>query len=153
MEVKSPIIESHILRKSFSSLEFLLLKRSENEKYPGVWQMVTGSISEGETGYQSALREIKEETGLVPRKFWAVPNVNLFYWPEEDQMCVVPVFAGLVNEDEEVVISGEHSEYKWVKKDEAIRLLAWPAQRKSVEIINDYFTADQNFLKFVEIQV
>jgi len=30
----------------------------------GFWQSVTGSIEDGETPYQAAIREVKEETGL-----------------------------------------------------------------------------------------
>ena len=35
---------------------------------PGLWQMVTGKMKDGETAYQTALREIKEETTLKPDK-------------------------------------------------------------------------------------
>lgn len=152
MNVSSTLIEAHIFRKIGIDLEFLLLKRASNEKYPGIWQMVTGSI-ESESAYQSALREIKEETGLTPIKFWVVPNINSFYSPEKDVIIMIPVFAVLVDENPKVIISEEHSEYKWVKKEEAIKLLAWPGQRKSVEIIYEYFTNQQSFLKFVEIHL
>jgi len=59
----------------------------------------------------------------------------------------------LVDSNQNVIISEEHSEYKWVKKEEAIKLLAWPGQRKSVEIIYEYFTNQQSFLKFAEIHL
>jgi len=152
MNVTSTLIEAHIFRKIGNDLEFLLLKRASNEKYADVWQMVTGSI-ESESANQTALREINEETGLTPIKFWVVPNINSFYSPEQDVIIMIPVFAVLVDENQKVIISEEHSEYKWVKKEEAIKLLAWPGQRKSVEIIYEYFTNQQSFLKFVEIHL
>jgi dihydroneopterin triphosphate diphosphatase len=152
MNVTSSLVEAHVFRETGNEIEFLLLKRAVNEKYPGVWQMVTGSI-ENETAYQTALREIKEESGLNPTKLWVVPNINSFYSPEKDVIIMVPVFAVLVDKGQNVIISEEHSEYKWVKKDEAIKLLAWPGQRKSVEIIYEYFTNQQSFLKFVEIHL
>lgn len=151
MNVTSNLIEAHIFRLVGKELEFLLLKRSENEIYPGLWQMVTGSIDDNEKAYQTAIREIKEETGLTPVKFWVVPNVNSFYSPKQNEICMVPVFAALVADDSNVNISGEHSEYKWVSKEEALELLAWPGQKISVEIIYEYFTNQQSFLKFVEI--
>ena len=46
-------------------LQILLLERAD---HPGYWQSVTGSQNEGETILQTALREIKEETGLNPVK-------------------------------------------------------------------------------------
>ena len=152
MNVESSLIEVHIFRKIGNDLEFLLLKRASNEKYPDLWQMVTGSI-ENEDAHQTALREINEETGLTPIQFWVVPNINSFYSPERDVIVMIPVFAVLVNGKQKVIISDEHSEFKWVKKEEAIKLLAWPGQRNSVEIIYEYFTNQQSFLKFVEIHL
>lgn len=152
MNVASSLIEVHIFRKIGNDLEFLLLKRAPNEKYPDLWQMVTGSI-ENEDAHQTALREINEETGLTPIKFWVVPNINSFYSPERDVIIMIPVFAVLVDGKQKVIISEEHSEFKWVKKEEAIKLLAWPGQRQSVEIICEYFTNQQSFLKFVEIHL
>ncbi len=152
MNVSSTLIEAHIFRKIGNDLEFLLLKRASNEKYPDLWQMVTGSI-ENECAYRTALREIKEETGLTPIKFWVVPNINSFYSPENDIVIMIPVFAAMVNENAIVTISEEHTEFKWVKKEKALELLAWPGQRKSVEIIYEYFTNRLSFLKFVEIEL
>jgi dATP pyrophosphohydrolase len=153
MNVTSSLIEAHIFRLVGKELEFLLLKRSEKEIYPGLWQMVTGSIDDNEKAYQTAIREIKEETGLTPVKFWVVPNVNSFYSPKQNSICMVPVFAALVADDSNVNISDEHSEYKWMSKDDAIKLLAWPGQRNSVETINEYFQNQQNLLHFMEISI
>ncbi|MHB9041404.1 MAG: NUDIX hydrolase, partial [Melioribacteraceae bacterium] len=123
------------------------------EIYPGLWQMVSGSIDANEIAYQTALREIKEETGLTPEKFWIVPNVNSFYSSSQDEICMIPVFAALVAEKAEVKISNEHSQFKWVGLSETLKLLAWPGQRKSVEIIYEYFTNQINFLNFMEISL
>lgn len=153
MNVISSLIEAHIFRMVGKELEFLLLKRSESEIYPGLWQMVTGSINDNEKAYQTALREIKEETGLKPEKFWVVPKVNSFYSPKLNKICMVPVFAALVDCNIDVVISEEHSEYQWVSKEKALQLLAWPGQRNSVETIYEYFTNQKNFLRLVEISL
>lgn len=154
MNLKSLLIEAHIFRQiSGKDIEFLLLKRADGEKYSGIWQMVTGSIHEKEKAYKTALREIKEETGLTPRKFWVVPNVNSFYEPVKDYICMVPVFAALVDENSQVCISDEHKEYKWVGLEEANKLLAWRGQRISVDTIYEYFTKEKSFLNFVEIKL
>ncbi len=151
LPVESYIVEVHIFRKAEDGLEFLLLKRSKGEIYPGIWQMVTGSIHDDEKAYATALREVKEETGLTPKKFWVVPHMNSFYSPIRNSVCMVPVFAVLVSENEAVQISSEHDEYKWVAPREARQLLAWDGQRKSVDIIEDYFLNRLSTLNFVEL--
>ena len=153
LSVLSNMIEAHVFRINKGELEFLLLKRSEKEIYPGLWQMVSGSIHEGEKAYQTALREILEETNLKATKIWVVPNVNSFYSPEKNYISLLPVFAVKVNPNSKVQISDEHTEYKWVRKEKAKKMLAWVGQRKSVDIISDYFTKKKSFLKFVEVKI
>ena len=145
------MIEAHIFRETEKGIEFLLLKRSEGQPYPGLWQMVTGKIKDGEKAHQTALREIKEETGLVPAQLWVAPIINSFYEPKDEYICLLPVFAAKV-ESVEVVLSEEHTQYQWVNKTEAQKLLAWDGQRKAVQIIEDYFLNEKSFFHFVEIE-
>lgn len=151
MNIISQLIEAHIFREANDGIEFLLLKRSEKEIYPGLWQMVNGKIREGEKAHQTALREIKEETGIVPEKLWVVPKVDSFYSHENDNIMLLPVFASKVNFFSKVVISNEHSEFKWVNPDETKKLLAWDGQRQAVDLILNYFKKEINFLNLVEI--
>lgn len=153
MNIISNLIEAHIFRIKKGEFEFLLLKRSPEQYYPNLWQMVTGKIKENETAYQSALREIKEETGLTPEKFWVAPTVNSFYSPDKDYICLLPVFAARVKDECEIKLSKEHTEYKWVNPEEAKQLLAWDGQRKSVDVIFDYVLNRNSFLNFIEINL
>lgn len=153
LSIISNMIEAHIFKLHKGKIEFLLLKRSENEIYPKLWQMVSGSIHEGEMAYQTALREIGEETSLIPLKMWVIPNVNSFYSPEKNYLSMLPVFAAQVSINSKVKISDEHTEYKWVTKEKAKKMLAWVGQRKSVDIISEYFTKNKSFLNFVEIKI
>ena len=49
-----------------SDLKVLLLERADA---PGLWQSVTGSQDAGETLEQTAVREVREETGLDARQY------------------------------------------------------------------------------------
>jgi len=153
MKIKSDLIEAHIFREVEDGIEFLLLKRSEKQSYPGLWQMVTGKIEANENAHQTALREIKEETGFKPAQLWVAPTISSFYEPKDEYICLLPVFAARMDGKTNVILSEEHTEFKWVYKDEAIKLLAWPGQRKSVDIIEDYFLNEKSFFHFVEISV
>lgn len=151
--IVSNMIETHVFRMKKGKIEFLLLKRSEKEIYPGLWQMVSGSIQEGETAYQTTLREILEETNLKPKKMWVVPNVNSFYSPEKNYLSILPVFAAQVDYKSSVKLSDEHTEYLWVTKEKAKKMLAWVGQRRSVDIICEYFLKEKSYLNFVEIRI
>ena len=153
MNVISNLIETHIFREADKGIEFLLLKRAENQIYPSVWQMVSGKIKVNEKAFETSLRELKEETNLVPLKMWVTPKVNSFYSSQTDSICLIPVFAVLVKKDSRVIISNEHSEYKWVTLEEAKKLLAWDGQRKAVDLIEEYFLNEKSFLKFIEINL
>ncbi len=133
-------------------LEFLLLKRSDRQPYAGLWQMVTGKIKSEEKAFQTALREIKEETGLVPVQLWVAPTINSFYEPKDEYICLLPVFAARV-ETFKVKLSREHTEYQWVNRSAAQKLLAWEGQRKAVQIIEDYFLNEKSFFHFIEIKI
>ena len=53
----------------------LLLERAD---HPGYWQSVTGSCDPGESLRQTAVREVREETGLDAEKY-ALTDWNLQY--------------------------------------------------------------------------
>ena len=152
MNIISNLIEAHIFRERNGKLEFLLLKRSPVQYYPNLWQMVSGKLKENETAYNAALREIKEETSLIPEKFWVAPTVNSFYSPDKDYICLLPVFAAKVKVDSEVKLSSEHTEYKWLSSEDAKNILAWDGQRISVDVIVDYVLNRNSFLNFIEIK-
>ena len=62
------------------ALEVLLIERAD---HPGFWQSVTGSVHEGETLRETAIREVGEETGLDATRYelaeWGVQNVYEIY--------------------------------------------------------------------------
>jgi len=61
-------------------LQVLLLDRTDK---PGFWQSVTGSIEDGETLRETAIREVQEETGLDAARYnladWQLSNVYEIY--------------------------------------------------------------------------
>ncbi len=153
MEVISYMIEAHVFKRVNNKIKYLILKRSNNQIYPGVWQMVTGTIRKNEKAFETVLREIKEETLIQPERLWVVPFVNSFYSWQKDSICMVPVFCAEVEQNAGVVLSEEHSEYRWVDAEEASELFAWDGQRKSLAVINEYLTKENSYLHFTEIPI
>ena len=153
MNIKGRLIEAHVFKIEDGKMKFLLLKRGNREIYPYMWQMVTGRMEEGEKAWQTALREIKEETGLNPVRFWVLPNVNSFYSPESDAVVLIPVFASEVSPEQHVVLSEEHIDYQWVDYEECIAAVVWPGHRKSIEILYEYYNKRRKDLDLVEMKL
>jgi len=138
-DVSAQIVEVLPFRIRGDRPEFLLVRRAPGESlYPGLWQFVTGRVEAGEKAFTAALRELKEETGAVPVRFWVVPAVNSFYDPREDRITLVPIFAAQIEPSFEVRLSAEHVEYEWAAYDGAARRLVWPGQRNCLEILQRY---------------
>jgi dATP pyrophosphohydrolase len=75
LAVKYKIPRSVLVVVHTPDLQVLLLERAD---HPGYWQSVTGSQNEGETLEQTAVREVREETGLDARAYelrdWHIRN-------------------------------------------------------------------------------
>lgn len=117
---------------------YLLLKRA-GRRLEGQWQMVAGKMERGETAAQAALREIQEETGLVPERFYSADSVELFYAADRNCIELSPVFVALVNASAQVRLSKEHSAFRWVSRAQAKRMVLFSNQRRDIEQIEREF--------------
>lgn len=151
-KITSDYIEVHICLSANNEYKFLLLKRSETTKvYPGIWQMVTGKIEEGESTSDAVKRELFEETGIKAEKLYVIPKINTFYFAASDRIMLSPVFLVMVK-NTDVIISDEHCEYKWVSYEEAAGLIYWPNQVESLSIIMRQLRHSELFEKLPEIK-
>lgn len=142
--VISRMVQVHPHRRNAAGeREFLVLRRSDDEElYPGLWQMVTGSIEEGETAVEAARRELREETGAETDALVVVPYVATFYFPADDSIHHVPVFAAEIPTGFQIRLSAEHSECAWLPFDDAWRRLVFPGHREGLRILRAYVLRD-----------
>jgi dATP pyrophosphohydrolase len=122
---------------------FLLLKRSSDKIYANQWRMIGGKVKENETYWKAALRELNEETGHKPLKFWSVPSINQFYEPSTDQIHHIPAFAAELNKELEIILDEEHSTSEWIYHDEAESYLHWPEQIRIIVLIHHLITSNK----------
>ena len=136
--IESSTVEICLFRFRRDRPEYLLLKRSSGEPlYPGMWQIVTGSVRAGEKGLEAAFREVMEETALQPQHFWIVPFINGFYDSVRDVVSFIPSFAGQVRPGDQPVLSEEHDGFEWFSREHAVRRLVWPGQKRLLEVVDD----------------
>ncbi len=141
---------------SFDNKEplYLMLRRSKSEKvYPDMWQIVTGSIENDETAVQGALRELKEETGYVPQKFWIVPHVNTFFTVKNDTLNHTVIFAAQVAPKTNPVLSNEHYEFGWYSIGKAKAMCVWPGQIQVLEIVHEFIVGGKSAATLSEIML
>ena len=117
----------------------LLLERADK---PGFWQSVTGSIESGETLYETACREVLEETGitlsngqLIDRKesrlyeiyaHWRhryAPGIthNTEHW---FSACIAP--------DTSIKLSKEHLNWCWLNAQEKEKKVFSPSNKEAI---------------------
>ena len=150
--IKVRVIDCHITYYYDNDYLFLLLKRANNKIYPGIWQGVTGKIANNELPFQTAIRELKEETKLIPKQLWTIDKVNMFYDAKNNIMNLIPIF-GVRVETKKVAISNEHVEYKWCNIDKAIKLLTWEQQKKGLKIFYEMLQENKKRLKIMELKI
>lgn len=126
------LIEVYVFRRRARGVEFLLLRRQAGESLPGVWQPVTGTLRRRETAVHGALREVREETGVVARRLWRIETVTAYFDPRRDAIRLVTLFAAEVAARAAVRLSREHSAHRFVSAREAARRFLWDSQRQGL---------------------
>ncbi len=140
---KKRLIDLYPYRQINHKIDYLLLKRATGHIYEGQWRMIGGKVQQDEFYWQAALRELKEETGLVPELFWAIPGINRFYEPKTDQIHAIPAFAARISPDSNIILNEEHSEYEWFPIEKAINKILWPEQQRLLTLTDHILTSNQ----------
>ena len=144
------VIDAYVFIKTKSGLKYLLLKRAEEKIYGGLWQCVTGKIEADEPAWETAVRELKEETGLTPLNMFVADHVSKFYEANKDRMNLIPVF-GIEVESDEVKLSDEHSKFMWADFDFAFKKLVWRGQKDGLFSVNNMLSLDDGRILWSKI--
>lgn len=126
-------VDTFVLRRGEGEWEVLVLRRSARGRNPGSWETVHGTIEPGETPVQASLRELREETGLAPERFYNLSRIEGFYQHRTDELAIIPAFAAVVAADAAPRLSDEHDDFVWLAPGEATRRFAWPRERRALD--------------------
>lgn len=100
--------------------KFLIAKRADDDDFmPGVWEIPGGKAEFNEVLTDAAAREIKEEMGLDIVATYVLTFRNYPHESNPDRRYIELFFLGkMKDENQEVTLSHEHSEYAWITFDE-----------------------------------
>ncbi|WP_424944458.1 NUDIX hydrolase [Aliiroseovarius crassostreae] len=139
-----------VLRPEPDGTKVLLMKR--NHPPIGIWCQVAGKIESNEMAWAAGLRELREETGLTPTRYYSADVCEEFYEVCTDEIVIAPVFVAFVQEDVEVQLNDEHSEYLWLDMREAISRLSFAGQKRVMREVEAGFVKSEP-LSLLEIQL
>ena len=105
------------------SEEILLLKRSHDSSYEDFWQLPEGKIEMREKPRDAIIREMKEETGLEVKIEEMVFTQDWEFSYEKGSVWFKRFIFRTKALDGKIKLSHEHTDYKWVKPEDAVREL------------------------------
>jgi len=105
----------------------LTMKRSPTAKaYPNCWDFPGGKLEHGENPIEGLKREVREETNLEVK----VIKPIFVYSEENTHFVYVVVFECELIGSDEIKLSKEHTEYKWVNKEQLLLMETEPYIKK-----------------------
>lgn len=131
--IRVSFVDTLVLRGANATLQVLVLRRGPHGRNPGSWETVHGTIEAGETPVQASVRELREETGLTPERFYNLSRIEGFYQHKSDELIIIPAFAAFVTADAQPLLSREHDAFVWLGPADAARRFAWPRERRALE--------------------
>lgn len=126
-------VDTLVLRGAGETLEVLVLRRAAGGRNPGSWETVHGTIEPGETPVQASLRELQEETGLAPERYYNLSRIEGFYQHATDELAIIPAFAAFVPAEAVPQLSAEHDAFAWLPPPAAAQRFAWPRERRALD--------------------
>ncbi len=129
-------------KKKNSDWEVLVLKRCKEDG--GFWQTVTGTLHEGELLEECLVRELEEETGLLKSTIKNIyEDLYRFHWDKNGTPINEYVYAVEVEDDVEVVLSHEHSNFKWLLIKDGIDQVKTESNKKAISNLKEKLTSNR----------
>uniref|UniRef100_A0A914VTV1 Bis(5'-nucleosyl)-tetraphosphatase [asymmetrical] n=1 Tax=Plectus sambesii TaxID=2011161 RepID=A0A914VTV1_9BILA len=129
-----------VYRPVKGSFEYLYLRSSKPSKH---WSPTKGHVDPGEDEREAAVRETKEEVGLTPDalKIDDTFEQTVFYNYQNDPNKPKTIkwwLAEFADNNTKIKLSKEHSEFKWVPLEEAIKIASFDAMEPFMRSAEKY---------------
>ena len=118
-----------------SEVKYLLLRYEA-----GHWDFVKGNVEEGESEKETALRELKEETGIDDARLVGGfrEKISYFYKRQGATVYKEVVFFLTEAKNTKVRLSFEHVAFDWLTYEEAMRKLTFKNARDVLQRARDF---------------
>ena len=133
-----------LYKKSNNKILYAIFYRNSHP----IWQFISGGGEDNETPFKTVIREIKEETSLtIERKRvkqldsrTTIPVLNItgkYTWGPDIYVIPEYAFAVEILSHDNIRLSSEHKEYKWVEYDEAMNKLKYDSNKTALWELNE----------------
>ena len=124
-----------------NGIEYCIFYRNKEKFYQGL----SGGVEDNEELADTVKREVYEETGIKVNNvikldtISSIPGINVNKnFNYKNNIYVVYEYAFGINiNDEDIKLSDEHEEYRWVNYEEAIKLLKYDSNKTALFELNE----------------
>ncbi|XP_037960242.1 bis(5'-nucleosyl)-tetraphosphatase [asymmetrical] [Teleopsis dalmanni] len=126
-----------IFRRLCDQIQFLLLRASYGTYH---WSAPKGHVDPGEDDFTTALRETQEEAGYSENDLIIYKDscMTLNYNVNNKPKIVVYWLAELKDPQKAPTLSDEHTEMKWLPKDQAKEIVGFADNQQMIEHFYQY---------------
>lgn len=111
----------------------------------GHWDFPKGTMEQGETKEETAIRELYEETGLTVDLDTGFEATSDYFYTFQHQVIpkTVYYFVGKAH-TQEVVLSYEHTNYVWLPYQKAREKITYERSKTILQEADEYINSHQN---------
>lgn len=130
-----------VYARTKNGIEYLILKRRHHWKG---WEFTKGGINPGEKMENTARREAREETGLIPLRIKKFNYSGRYLYKKKfaDRKGIIgqtfSLYAAEVKKGKVKIDKLEHKGYKWLNFEQAEKKVRFNNQKKSLRIVDNW---------------
>ncbi|KAI9578742.1 bis(5'-nucleosyl)-tetraphosphatase [asymmetrical] [Glossina fuscipes] len=131
-----------VFRRVYNEIQYLLLKASYGSFH---WSSPKGHVDPGEDDFFTALRETREEAGYCEEDLQIYKDnpIVLKYEVNGKPKEVIYWLAEVRDPCKEPVLSEEHSDLKWLTKDDAKKIVGFRDNQEMIEKFHEFLLANK----------
>lgn len=132
----------------------LYRNKRENDYHKGKWNGLGGKFELGESPEECAIRELKEESGLIAKKVILKGHITFPMFDGKDDWYV---FVFTIPEFEGELIDCNEGQLEWIPNDELVKLNLWEGDKHFINWLfqDKFFSSKFNYVngEFIDYSV